>query len=306
MAVYELYSKRKKKLERNGTVEPYIYNDIPITFRRQVMHIWLENIGRWGIDRLRHHLPQNRLWKLLHDTLAREYGLFDLATGHNEFEKFQSFFLNTIDYEQVIDAIEITFNILESDKPRELGIHRVRINDAIKELNVRLEEHALGYEYVSHEIIRKDSKFVHSEITKKALELLYEEGFQGASDEFLNAHRHYREGKFKEAINDALKAFESTMKTICAKRGWEYKAGDTAKKLIQIMLDKNLIPNSLETHISGVRNTLEAGLPVIRNKNSGHGQGESTVEISRSLVQYALNLAATNIVFLVEQFKEMK
>lgn len=306
MAVFELYSKRKKKIENAGKVEPYSYDDIPVTFRRQVVHIWNDQIGEWGRDLYGDGLPQNKLWKYLHDTLAREYGEFFLAKGYNEDEKLQEFFLTVKNIDKVIDVIELSFKLMGSKVPREVGVHWIKSKEAIQELNARFEEHAIGFEFVNNEIIRKDSQFIHAEITKKALELLFESGFQGASEEFLKAHKHYREGSFKEAVNDSLKSFESTMKTICSKRGWEYNTGDSAKKLIQIMLDKNLVPNFLETHMSGVRNTLEAGLPVVRNKNSGHGQGEIAVEIPRSLAQYSLNLAATNIVFLVERFREIK
>jgi Domain of unknown function (DUF7014) len=38
----------------------------------------------------------------------------------------------------------------------------------------------------------------------------------------------------------------------------------------------------------------------VRNKNSGHGQGRSPKQVPGHLARYALHLAATNIVFLVE------
>ena len=40
-----------------------------------------------------------------------------------------------------------------------------------------------------------------------------------------------------------------------------------------------------------------------RNKVSGHGQGKTSIDVPCSFAQYALNLAATNIVFLVESYK---
>jgi hypothetical protein len=124
--------------------------------------------------------------------------------------------------------------------------------------------------------------------------------FTGASDEFLKAHEHYRKGRKGEAMTEALKAFESTMKAICDENGWSYPGNATAKTLVKAVLDNGVVPKYMETHLSGLRNTLEAGLPTVRNKNSGHGQGLLRRDVPDYFAGYALHLAATNIVFLVE------
>ena len=66
------------------------------------------------------------------------------------------------------------------------------------------------------------------------------------------------------------------------------------------MLDNGLVHRYVETHLAGLRSTLEAGLPTVRNKNSGHGQGLLRRNVPDYFAGYALHLAATNIVFLVE------
>jgi uncharacterized protein DUF7014 len=55
----------------------------------------------------------------------------------------------------------------------------------------------------------------------------------------------------------------------------------------------------------GVRNTLQAGLPTVRNKLGGHGQGKDTRKAADYFAGYALHLAATNIVFLVEAHNDL-
>ncbi len=62
----------------------------------------------------------------------------------------------------------------------------------------------------------------------------------------------------------------------------------------------------MSTHLTNLRTTLETGLPVVRNKNAGHGQGSLVVNIPDEFAEYALNLAATNIVLLVNIFKITK
>lgn len=152
--------------------------------------------------------------------------------------------------------------------------------------------------------MRVDSQFMHSEVVMPAISLLKQEQFRGASDEFLRAHEHYRHGRSKEAIADALKAFESTMKTICERHNWEYDNTATAQPLIQLLFDKGVLPSFLQSHFTALRTTLESGLPTARNRTSGHGQGSAPVDIPGYLAAYAINLAAANIVLLVDADKE--
>ncbi len=72
------------------------------------------------------------------------------------------------------------------------------------------------------------------------------------------------------------------------------------------MLDKGIVPPEMATHFSGLRSALESGLPTVRNKNSAHGQGLDPVNVSPYLVAYALHLAASNIVLLVEGHRAKK
>lgn len=62
----------------------------------------------------------------------------------------------------------------------------------------------------------------------------------------------------------------------------------------------------MSAYLTNLRTTLETGLPVIRNKNAGHGQGSLVVNISDEFAEYALNLAATNIVLLVSIYRNTK
>lgn len=112
-------------------------------------------------------------------------------------------------------------------------------------------------------------------------------------------------GRDKEAVAEALKAFESTMKAICKSRGWSYPPNATAKPLIEIMFNKRLIPAELQAHFGGLRSAMESGLPTISNRTSRHGQGPDPRAIPPHFVAYALNLAASNIVFLLEAHKAL-
>ena len=115
-------------------------------------------------------------------------------------------------------------------------------------------------------------------------------------DEFLSAHAHYRAGEYEDAILDANRAFESTMKVICEIRGWDYQKARGAGDLIGIISDNGLLPRYLIA-------TLQSGLPRLRNEAGGHGQGATPRETPRHVAGYALHLAAANIVLLGEALK---
>ena len=235
----------------------------------------------------------------LDDTLSREFGVFYLGGSYKDSSEARcKRFLHEASTNEALDIIELSFLCIQ-DGP--ILSHATQDADAaIKELNHRFREHGVGYQFVGGEIVRVDSQYIHAEVVKPAISLLNTVGFDGASEEFLRAHEHYRKGRLGEAMSDALKAFESTMKAICDKNGWEYREGYTAKVLIKTVLDNELVPRYMETHLAGLRNTLEAGLPTVRNKNSGHGQGLLAKRVPDYFAGYALHLAATNIVFLVE------
>ena len=175
---------------------------------------------------------------------------------------------------------------------------------AAAELNSRFGEHDLGYKLVADEIVRVDSELLHSEVVEPTVNILQVSGFSGALDELLRAYRHYRLGETQDAIVDANNAFESTMKTICERSGITLAGTETAEQLIKMMTGA-IIPRHLESSLQALRKVMET-LPTLRNRTAGagHGQGSTEVVVLDHLAGYALNLAATNILFLVESWQE--
>ena len=134
------------------------------------------------------------------------------------------------------------------------------------------------------------------------MSLLNSAGFEGATEEFISAHKSYRKKDYKTAINQALKAFESTLKSICDAKGWAYPEKATAKALVNLVFNKELIPKELLSHYSALQSTLESGVPTLRNVKSGHGQGAKPTKVPPYLAAYALHLTASNIVMLTEAY----
>lgn len=177
--------------------------------------------------------------------------------------------------------------------------------DAIDELNVRFRQAGFGYQFEAGQIVRVDSQYLHSEVVKPALALLSDPRFAGAQEEFLAAHAHYRAGEFEDAIVDANRAFESTMKAICNVKGngREYHSGARASDLIKVIRRNGLLPDYLDQSFDQLIATLQSGLPRVRNEAGGHGQGAAPRETPGYIAGYALHLAAANVVLLVEAMK---
>src|SRR5207245_1716762 len=93
--------------------------------------------------------------------------------------------------------------------------------EAIQELNFRLQQAGVGYQFESGEIIEVNSQYIHAQAVRPALALLLDPRFAGPHQEFLHAHECYRKARagnakgLEDAIATALKAYESTLKVIC-------------------------------------------------------------------------------------------
>ena len=198
--------------------------------------------------------------------------------------------------------IEITFRGIDIVVRKRSDVLEPKVlpDNAIHELNVRFRESEIGFQYESPEIIRVDSQHIHSNVVKPTLALLKSKIYKGANEEFLSAYVHYRYKRYKESLNECLKSFESVLKSICEKRKWDYEKTDTAKKLINIVISSGILPSFLESQMNSIKSLMESGIPTIRNKLSGHGQGTDAIDVPEYIVSYMLHLTATTILFLIQ------
>jgi AbiJ N-terminal domain 4 len=306
MPIFETFAKRMKKQREAGKPVLFQYDRLPDDFRVQVIHIWMSTIGIYGQTSFGMESSANAFWKVIFDTMARELGTFRLVdVGGDPFQQCQKY-LRSADVENALSIIELSFRLIDGqlrrvgyEYPHEEGVTQ-NPDSAIAELNHRFREHAIGYQYIGGAIVRSDSEYLHSEVVAEAVDLLHSAKFKGASEEFMRAHEHYRKGRNKEAIAEALKAFESTMKTIILEQGWDMPPTPTAKPLLDKLIEKGLIPADLASHFAGLRSAMESGLPTLSNRTSRHGQGAVPTVVPDYYVAFSLHLAASNIVFLVE------
>jgi len=305
MSVFDLFSKRQKR-SRGEVPDVYQYKTIPEGLRVQIVHIIRDAFGN-----LNYYMDtKGRNFKFIHEALCREYGIFSLGDQNDSnFQAVVNFLLHTQETDKAVDVVELTFQVIDRVVRKNQGQYENRKlspDDAIAELNYRFRENGVGYQYESGMIMRVDSQLIHEEIVRPALCMLSDPMYEGANAEFLSAHAHYRTGKYKECLNDCLKAFESTMKAICIQRGWEFNVGDAANRLINIVFEHELIPLFMQSHFTALRSTLVAGVPTVRNRLSGHGQGAEEVTVPESVAAYALHLTASNVLLLTRANAEMR
>lgn len=306
VSLRDFFSKRAARAAKAGAPDVYQYDDLPDAFRVQVVHIWQRALGDYcpqSVSRL--YGPPPSIWEAIETDIAEEHGVFRLGNERDPFERVANYFLRAKESGKALDVIEAVFTAIEHYVRPDLHYASIYVkqhpDDAIADLNRRFREHGIGYQYANEQVMRIDSQYMHAEAVKPALVLLSAPGFAGPLDEFMRAHKHYRDGKHKEAINEALKAFESTMKSICDQRGWAYdKNKDAAKALIEVVLREGLVPTYLQTAFGGLRAVLEGAVPTARNRTSGHGQGAAPTVVPEYFAAYVLHMTASNIVFLIE------
>jgi hypothetical protein len=279
------FSKRARQEQGKGP-DAYKYDELPDALKNQIIHICNELIAK---------LPKvffrggEAFFAGARQALFHELGLLRLTNRPRTAEEdVWNFFLQQQSVETCLDIIEIVFAcvvaVVQGDPHVHAGFgHELR--QAADEINARFKEHSIGYEFREGRFIRIDSGFLHGEAVAPVMALL----------------RHRR---FGECINECLKAFESTMKAICDKRGWSCNQTDTAKKLLAVCEQNGLFPAYMQSSLSGLRSVLES-VPTTRNKLSGHGQGTQQIQITEDTAAFVIHSAASNILFLAEREKQL-
>ncbi len=293
MAIFKIFSKRQKEL-RGETPNVYTYDELPHALKVQIILLWEDVLGHYNDD----------IYEMVSETFCREHGLLQLPIGKIKMHPntLANYLLQTNNVEKQLDIVELSFKYINEV---DLFESYSNASDTTNELNMRFKEHGIGFQFVEGEIIKVDSELIHSESVQPALRLLNEQNYQGAQQEFLGAYKHYNHGKNKEALNECLKSFESTMKAICDKRKWPYQSNATAKKLIQICFDNELVPKFWQQQLRSLSSILESSIPTGRNKLSAHGQGATPTIVPDYLVAYMLHMTASTLLFLTTAEKQL-
>lgn len=300
---FKFFSQRQRGEEVPDVMQ---YDSLPVEFRNQLSFM-LEDIYKSGAADVVEFLVRGYCREKGIKKLSGYDIFYDPGKIHYALNKCIDMFrcgelLDLIDYICAILYREVKQNsaVLNSYP----GLLKA-IEEAYKELNERFKQHNLGYEVTNGQLVRINNQVVHAQYVKPALQLLCDEEFAGAEDEYRKAFEARRAGNNKDAILNAGKCFESVLKTICEKKKYSFNPQkDTANTLLNILKTQGFFPEYMESHLNGLITTLQSGVPTVRNKVAGHGQGSEITDAPDCLVDYVLGLVAVNSVLLVKLYKE--
>ena len=189
----------------------------------------------------------------------------------------------------VLDALEAFYRLLPDE----------RRGPFQSDLNEVLAEEASPWRMSDGHMYLVDSHFLDA-LKDQVEEEMKREGFLGAYEEFKDARRYLQAGAVDDAIHKANCAFESALKSLL------YREEGTADDLLKMLREKTDLLDAVpvEAQKALVLKVLQ-GLPVLRHKLGGHGQGTQPVNVPRAYGDLAINLAATYIKFLLDIKKDL-
>jgi hypothetical protein len=170
-----------------------------------------------------------------------------------------------------------------------------RFSDKPATIMGRLSRSGRTVEVQFPEFIRKDSQFTQAEIVQPCLDVLAGPAFAHANQEMLDAFAKHRRGDFDGALTSCGAAFESVLKTICAKKGWGYDPDkDTLAKLVDICNANGLFPPFYADVFKAVG--------MVRNKLSdAHGRGPVPLyNVGEDHLQHLIQFVSAHVVFLAK------
>jgi hypothetical protein len=315
MPVFETYASRVAAATKAGSPDVYTYDKLPPFLREQISQIFSDCVGPgWRVSSYQFGSSPpnaNNEWEAIAAIMRREVESFVGSILPSDRRYAYDQCINYLKYGGDLDGILslvaicglMMIRLTESDPWGHRRADRGATADpaeGLVELNQRFLRAGVGYQFENGQIIRVDSQYVHAEVVKEALRLLCEPGFAEATDEFIKAHRHLREGNLRDCNTAALRSMENVLKVICDSRGWTHQKGDTVERLLAIVGREGLFPDYLGGYFTNLMGAMKAGVPKIRDRQGGHGAAPGDDPVPDHIGAFALHLTAANIVMLVK------
>jgi tetratricopeptide (TPR) repeat protein len=311
-----LFFRRKQRLE--GKVPDYYSYKLPETVRHKIIGTIFDynfKFKPYSISSVFGEKDYNELDEfiiLLERELGKDVFWEDIISS----KRVQTFMFSC-SIEEFLSALELLI-LLKTKNSLVQGYnynYDYYLSNFIKTINSIFTVDKIGYEIVPVAlddlpfiIVPFNSKYLHVETIHKPRELMYNEDFKGALDEFERALDSYRKENYDDCIVKANKAFESTLKTILTKKGKTFdESKDGITQLVDKIKDIDLIDSRFQGIFTAFWQCLKQGASNIRNTASiAHGQGETIKKVQKRYADFVLRNTGTNICFLIEHYKEMK
>lgn len=251
-------------------------------------------------------------WSEIHRALQYIHGRPVLSSNRqiaNEVEDAIQFLL-TCSTQEFLDFIELIFRVD--------FLYRVTSNpdELVDTVNDLLRSEGLPYQlspFVRHteenagrfggtvirtvsypKAVRVDEEITFTHAVLPALTLLADAAYTSANHEFRAALEDYRKGDYGDCVVKCGSAFESVMKVICQKKGWGFRAQDTANPLLKTILSHSSLESFFEQPlmlIATVRNRL----------STAHGAGTGVRKVERHVAEYVIASTAAAVGLLIHE-----
>jgi hypothetical protein len=149
------------------------------------------------------------------------------------------------------------------------------------------------YDFATGKIVWEGDSAIHIAVIRPALQVLNDGRLAGARSEFEAAQGHLRVGTQKDledAIDEAAKSVESTMKVLVSETNTAPPNTATATPLFNALRDAGQLPAHADHLVLAAAR--------IRNQRGGHGAGAQPRQIEPAEAIATVNAAATAIAFL--------
>ncbi len=169
------------------------------------------------------------------------------------------------------------------------------------ELNDLLAINNSPWRFINGFAVLLDSAYLHREVQAQTVRLLRDSHALGAMEEFQSALQDLQAGDTNDAVVKAHKSVESVMKVVLGKSGHV-----TFGALLSGLIKSNILPKYYEEFLVHFE---KLALGAVKERNQpgrGHGQGLSVEIVPRCLAVFAINLAGSINVFLIEHWIELK
>ena len=229
----------------------------------------------------------NQTYLLAEDCLKTFYGINALQAFDKDDRRsdasFREVILNGYPSE-VLDAVEAWFGAAPTSA---MGCET--------EINEVLYIHNSPWRLINGNAVLIDSEYHRREIHARTVELLKANKAYGALEEFQEAINDLSASETKDAVVNAHKSVESTMKAVLGTGAETCRFG----QLLRALVDSGIIPKYYEGFLSNFEQ-LVLGVGKERNlPGRGHGQGSQPTDVPKSLAEFTVNLAGSINLFLL-------
>lgn len=174
-------------------------------------------------------------------------------------------------------------------------------------LNETLEHDACIYRTNLDIVFKIGSEVLQENAISPALQLLRESGMEEALKEYNDAVVEWAQGKSDDAILHSSHAVESVMKFILSDLQIVVRESANPSTLIDEITKAKILPDSYRDFWTKLNQGLQ-GVITIRNKapGAGHGPAPGAAQPDNDLAEYSVNLAGSNILFLIRRWRVIK